>query len=182
MGSGTATMVGSRRRLSRCPNGGRRASAARRGRGAGDRRLLDLQPLPLRARLARPDARRRPRLRGPRRALPRDQLQRRRALPADSLDAMRERVEDEGGWPHPVPPRREPGGGAGLGRREDARTSSSSTPSCGCATEGAPDADYERPGAERRLAARGARRGARGPRARARPRPTPVGCAIKWKQ
>ena len=40
--------------------------------------------------------------------------------PADSLDAMKERVEADGGWPHPVPARREPGGGAGIRRADHA--------------------------------------------------------------
>ena len=81
----------------------RRRDRARSGRRrAGDRRLLDLQPLPLRARLARPDARGGPRLRRPRRPLPGDQLQRRRAATRPTPSRRwRERVESEGGWPHP---------------------------------------------------------------------------------
>ena len=85
----------------------------------GDGRLLDLQPLPLRARLARPHARRRSRLRRSRRSLPGDQLQRRRALSGRLLRGDGRASRERGGVAAPLPPRREPGGGAGMGCRED---------------------------------------------------------------
>ena len=118
----------------------RRAARAwrRLGEARGDRRLLDLQPLPLRAGLARPAARRRPRLRRARRPLPRGQLQRRRALPGRLLRGDARAGRARGRLAASLPARRDPGGRARLRRRARRRTSSSSTPTCGCATAALP--------------------------------------------
>ncbi len=85
--------------------------------------------------------------------------------PRDSFEAMKERVEADGGWPAPYL-RDE---SQGVARDFGART----TPDVFVLDaegvlryRGAPDADYDDPSAGRGLAARRARRRARGPRAR----------------
>ena len=86
--------------------------------------------------------------------------------PRDSLDAMRERVRARG-VAVSLSPRREPGGGARLGRPGRRRTSSSSTPTAGSATRARPTPTICDPALRCRLAARRARRRARGRSARA---------------
>ena len=104
----------------------------------GDRRLLDLQPLPLRARLARPAARRRPRVRRSRSPLPRDQLQRRRALPGRLAGGDARAGRSRGRLAASLPPGREPGGGARVRGREDAGRVRLRRRPGGCATAAPP--------------------------------------------
>ena len=99
--------------------------------------------------------------------------------PRDSYEAMQKRVRDDGGWPAPYlyDESQE------VARAYGAKT----TPDVFVVDgegrlryRGAPDADYNDPNAERRLAARRAGRGTRRPD----PDPAetePVGCSIKWK-
>ena len=100
--------------------------------------------------------------------------------PADSPRAMRERVEAEGGWPHPYlyDESQE------VARAYDAKT----TPDCflidaegRIVYRGAPDADYQDPS----LNAVWLRGAIDAVLAGAVPEPAetkPVGCSIKWKQ
>ena len=145
---------------------GARALAAAASATA-DRGRVHLQPLPLRARLARPDRRRRARLRRPRRARPRDQLQRRgalsRATPTRRCSSACARTA-AGRCPTCTT----------RARRSRAPTARKTTPDVFVRRLRRPPALPRRPGrrlrrpvAERRMAARRARRGAR----RARPRP-----------
>ena len=87
--------------------------------------------------------------------------------PADSLEAMRERVDAEGGWPHPYLHDESQEVGRATRRADDARRLRLRRATCGSATA-APPTPITTTLAGRRLAARGPRRGARGPRARAR--------------
>ena len=88
--------------------------------------------------------------------------------PADSFEAMVERVEEEGDWPHPY---------LHDESQEVARAwGAEKTPHVFVLDgegrlryHGAPDADYEDASARRRLGPRGARRRARGTGARADP-------------
>ena len=100
--------------------------------------------------------------------------------PADSFEAMAERVERGGRLAAPLSPRREPGGGARLGGREDAAPVRPRRASCGSATAGAPDADYDDPsqGAAWVRAALDAVLGGREPEPAETP---PVGCGVKWR-
>jgi hypothetical protein len=149
-------------------------------RRARDRRRLHLQPLPVRARVARP-------LLGGRR----DYADRGRADAASSTpttpSATRatpsrrcsERVRADGGWPAPYLRDEDQSVAPGLRRAHDARRVRHRPRRRGRLPRRARRRPRRsRPG--RRLAARGARRRARGPAGR--PRETkPVGCSIKWK-
>ena len=117
---------------------------------------------------------------GPRRALPRRELQRRRALPArlarrDAGAGSRGELAVSRTSTTKARMRR------GPGPPRSPRTSTCSTPTCGSATRAPPDADHMDPAPGRRLAARGAGRGAGGRRGPRAPTTEPVGCSIKWK-
>ena len=141
------------------------------GRRPGDRDRVHLQPLPLRAGLARPDRRRGARLRRPRR--PRSS----RSTPTTPSATRATRStrcasgSGRGGWPLPYLHDES----QEVARAYGAKT----TPDVFVLDaegrlryRGAPDADYEDPSLGRRLAARGARRGAGRRGRRAAPRPS----------
>ena len=145
--------------------------------GRRDRRRVHLQPLPLRAGLARRPAPGRARLRPSH--LPRRQPQRRRALSGGLLRG------DEGAGRRgrrlaaSLSARREPGGRAGLRRADHARRV---RPRCRFSAALPRRAGLRSPGPRR--ARRGcARRWMRCWRAEepARPETEPVGCSIKWR-
>ena len=100
--------------------------------------------------------------------------------PADSPDAMRERVEREGGWPHPF---------LWDETQEVARAyGASKTPDVfvfdrdlRLRYRGAPDADYDDP-EQNALWIREALDAVLEGREPARAETDPVGCGIKWKQ
>ena len=106
------------------------------GRCPRDARRLHLQPLPLRAGLARPHPRGGAGL--PRREGPRRQLQRRRALPARLVrgDARARRRRRR--LAAALPLRREPGGRPRVRRQDDARLLPRSTPRAGSSTAAHP--------------------------------------------
>ena len=149
-------------------------------RGAGDRRRVDVQPLPLRARLARPADRRRARLRGAGRALPRTSTPTTpTATRTTPLEAMRERVEAED-WPHPYLHDDDQDGGARLGAADDPRCLRARLGSGACATAARPTPTTTIPA---RTPPGCARRSTPCSPARA-PDPAetePVGCSLKWK-
>ena len=149
-------------------------------RTRGDGRLLDLQPLPLRARLGGPDARGLARLRGARRPHARDQLQRRRALSRPTLWRRWPSGSPAEDWPHPIPPRRDPGGRPRLGRREDAARLRPRRRSRG-PLPGAPDGDYEDESRDADWVREALDVGPRRRGSVGRPETDAVGCTIKWR-
>ena len=160
-----------------------RASPARfppARRGAGDGRRLDLQPLPVRARLARSHSRRRARLRRARRPLPGGQLERRRALPGRLArrDARALRAPRTGR--SPICTTRARRRARAWGAADDARTFTSSTPTCGSATRArrTPTTWTRRSEAAWLRAALDAILAGDEPSRRST---DPVGCSIKWR-
>ena len=149
------------------------------GRCARDARRLHLQPLPLRAGLARPHRSPWPRTTPTCKVLAVSSNDAER-YPRDSFDAMRERVAADGGWPMPYlyDESQE------VARAYDAKT----TPDCflidaegRIVYRGAPDADYQDPS----LNAAWLRGAIDAVLAGAVPDPAetkPVGCSIKWRQ
>jgi len=102
-----------------------------------------------------------------------------RRYPADSFDAMRERVEADGGWPLPYLRDEE----QGVARAYDAKTTPDVFVVDGDGRlryRGAPDADHRDPSLDAawlRLAIDAVLAGDRPER----PETEPVGCSIKWK-
>jgi peroxiredoxin len=100
--------------------------------------------------------------------------------PADSFEAMADRVESEGGWPHPYlfDETQEVARDWGAERTPDVYVLD---PDLTLRYRGAPDADYEDPsqGAAWVREALDAVLDGREPE---RPETEPVGCTIKWKQ
>ena len=101
--------------------------------------------------------------------------------PRDSFDAMRERVEADGGWPAPYLRDETSGGGAGLRRADHARRLRASTPT-GCCATAAPRTRTTR---TRRRARAWLRDALDAVLAGREPDPAetePVGCSVKWLQ
>ena len=159
---------------------GRATRSSRRRRGR-DRRLLDLQPLPLRARLARPAARGRPRLR----AIAACASSRSTPTTPSAIRPTRSRRcasgSRRGGLAAPLPARREPGGRARLRRRDDPRRVRLRRASGGCATAARPTPTTRIPPRTPPGCARRSTPCSTGREPDAA-ETEPVGCTIKWKQ
>jgi peroxiredoxin len=99
--------------------------------------------------------------------------------PADSLKAMRERVEAEGGWPHPYlhDESQEAARAFGALKTPDVFVLDGDL---ALRYRGAPDADYDDP-AQNAAWLREALDAVLGGRAVERAETEPVGCTIKWK-
>jgi peroxiredoxin len=99
--------------------------------------------------------------------------------PGDSFDAMGERVESEGGWPHPYlhDESQDVASGWGAERTPDVFVLDSDLR---LRYRGAPDADYEDP-AQRAAWLREALDAVLEGREPERAETEPVGCTIKWK-
>ncbi|HEY3192131.1 MAG TPA: thioredoxin family protein [Solirubrobacterales bacterium] len=99
--------------------------------------------------------------------------------PADSLEAMAERVESEGGWPHPYlhDQTQEVAAAWGAERTPDVYVLDSDLR---LRYRGAPDADYDDP-SQRAAWLRDALDAVLEGRQPERPETEPVGCTIKWR-
>jgi peroxiredoxin len=99
--------------------------------------------------------------------------------PADSLDAMAERVKSEGGWPHPYlhDQSQEVAAAWGAERTPDVFVLDSDLR---LRYRGAPDADYDDP-SQRAAWLRDALDAVLEGRGPERPETEPVGCTIKWR-